>query len=69
MVEAARSVPSERLLCETDAPDQAPSAELNGKNEPANLPLVIDKLAEIRATTAQEMAMATSCNARRLFKL
>lgn len=73
---AAAAVPSDRLLAETDAPDLPPPnpdvpavAVVNGKpvNEPANLPCVIRKLAELRGATDDAIAALTFENASTLF--
>jgi TatD DNase family protein len=71
--EAARAVPPDRLLVETDAPDQLPwSARGDGPrrpNRPACLPLVVEALAEALGAPAAAVAELTAENARRLFSL
>jgi TatD DNase family protein len=64
---AARAVPRERLLCETDAPDQTPAPRRPAQNEPAFLPDVIAALARCRGEDPAEVAAYTEDNARRLF--
>lgn len=64
---AARAVPRERLLCETDAPDQTPAARRPAQNEPAFLTDVIAALARCRGEDPAEVAAYTEDNARRLF--
>lgn len=66
-VEAARVIPDELLLVETDAPDQAPEGHRGGRSEPAFLPAVIAGLAAARGVTAEAIAELTTANARRLF--
>jgi TatD DNase family protein len=66
-LEAARAVPAELLLAETDAPDQAPAAHRGGRSEPAYVAAVIAGLAAARGTTAAEIAALTTANARRIF--
>ncbi len=69
---AARSAgacPAERLLVETDAPDQTPAAHRPGPNEPAFLVDVVADLARIRGEDARTVADYTAENARRLFHL
>ena len=64
---AARAVPVERLLVETDAPDQTPWARRPAACEPAFLPDIIHALAAHRGQSAVELAHITERNARRLF--
>jgi TatD DNase family protein len=68
-IAAARAVPPERLLVETDAPDQTPVPHRGARNEPAHLPLVVEGLARALGTSASEVAARTARNARRLFRL
>jgi TatD DNase family protein len=64
---AARAVPLERLLVETDAPFQTPIGRRPARNEPAFLVEIVRALAQIRDEPAEQVAQATSRNARRLF--
>ncbi len=69
--EAARVVPSDRLLVETDSPYLVPQA-LRGKakrNEPAHVTWTAQRLAELRGVALDELALQTTANARRLFRL
>lgn len=69
--EAAKRVPADRLLVETDSPYLVPHP-LRGKqqrNEPANLILTARRLAELRRVSVEEIAAQTTANARRLFGL
>jgi TatD DNase family protein len=66
---AARAVPAERLLAETDAPDQTPPARRPAQCEPAFLPDIVDALAQLRGESRQTLARTTMDNARRLFAL
>jgi TatD DNase family protein len=65
---AARAVPRERLLVETDAPDQTPRPH-RGRNEPAFLPRVVEALARALEVPVAEVADLTAANARRLFRV
>lgn len=65
----AAQMPLEHLLLETDAPDQPDSGNRGGRNEPALLVRVLDTIAELRGQPRDEIAAATTDNARRLFKL
>ncbi|MEH6419043.1 TatD family hydrolase [Pseudomonas sp. CGJS7] len=63
------AMPLEFLLLETDAPDQ-PDAQIRGqRNEPARLATVCQTIAQLRGMPEDELAAATSDNARRLFGL
>ncbi len=69
--EAAKRVPADRLLVETDCPYLVPHP-LRGKqqrNEPANLLLTARRLAELRGVSVEEIAAQTTANAQRLFGL
>jgi TatD DNase family protein len=65
---AARAVPRDRLLLETDAPDQTPRPH-QGRNEPAYLPGVAAALAEALGLSPAEVDALTTRNARALFGL
>ena len=65
--EAARVIPAELLLVETDAPDQAPEGHRGGRSEPAFLPAVIAGLAAARGVEPRQIAELTAANARRIF--
>jgi TatD DNase family protein len=67
-VEAARAVPGDRLLVETDAPDQAPTAHRGHRSEPAYLPEIVAALAAIRGTSVEVVAATTTASARQLFR-
>lgn len=66
---AARSVAPDRLLVETDAPDQSPHPHRGTRNEPAHLPLVLGAVALARGVTPGELERLTTENARRLLRL
>lgn len=68
-LEAARAVPDELLLVETDAPDQAPEPHRNTRCEPASLRAVVQGLAQVRGTAPDELAALTARNAHRLFRI
>ena len=66
---AARLVPLDRLLVETDAPYLAPQGRRGARNEPAFVALVLEAIARERGVDAAELARATSANAEALFGL
>jgi TatD DNase family protein len=67
-LEAVRAVPPERLLLETDAPDQTPRPH-RGRNEPAYIGEIAAAVARALGTTVEAVDALTSQNARRLFRL
>ena len=65
---AARAVPDELLLCETDAPDQAPGPRGgHDRSEPAMVSQIVAALARLRDRPVAEVAALTAANARRVF--
>ncbi len=67
--DVARQCPLDRLLLETDAPFLAPVPKRGKRNEPAFLIHTAEKIASLRNLPLEEVAMQTTLNARRLFKL
>ena len=67
--EAARYVPSERLLLETDAPFLPPQRYRGQRNEPAFVAETGARLAELRGTTLEVLAATSDAAARELFAL
>lgn len=69
IAEAARTMPLERMLVETDCPFLAPEPYRGKRNEPAYVKFVAEKIAVLRGLTAAEVERATEENTRRLFSL
>jgi TatD DNase family protein len=63
----ASEVPIERLLLETDCPDQPDCDHRGQRNEPARLRRVLSEIAELRAIDEAALAEITTANAMRLF--
>ena len=66
---AARALPLDRILVETDCPYQTPAAHAPDRNEPAYVIETVRALAELRDADPEEIASATAANACRLFRL
>jgi TatD DNase family protein len=63
------AMPLEQLLLETDAPDQPDAGHRGERNEPARLPNVLQVISDLRGVPATQIAIATTTNAERLFRL
>lgn len=68
-LDAARAIPLNRLLLETDAPFLTPIPYRGKVNVPANVKLVAEFLANLRGEEQSLLANTTSTNAKKLFKL
>lgn len=66
--EAARQVPDELLLVETDSPFLAPQRMRGKPNQPANVVATATALAELRGVTYEELERGVEANAARVFR-
>lgn len=57
------------IVLETDSPYLAPIPYRGKRNEPANLPLIAQRIADLKQTTAKEVARITTENALKVMKL
>jgi len=67
--DAARRIPADRLLIETDCPYQAPATRPGQPNEPAFLIDTLHALADVRNEPPEALAASTAANTRKLFGL
>ncbi len=67
--DAAKEVPLDRILIETDSPFLAPQPYRGKRNEPAYVAEVARTLANVRNLSPEEFAASTSANFRRFFRL
>ena len=65
VVESVRACPMDRILSETDSPYLSPFR--GEKNTPANIPVIVEKLASLKGVSFYEMTEAIQKNARALF--
>jgi TatD DNase family protein len=60
-------LPLDSVVLETDSPDMAPAMFPGQRNSPAHLPAICAALAEIMAISPEQLAAASTVNARELF--
>ncbi len=68
-VEAAQSVPLERLMIETDSPYMAPVPHRGKRNDSGYVVHVCEKLAEIKGVSCEACAQITLENGKRFFRI
>ena len=66
---AAKEIPLDRIMIETDCPFLAPQAFRGKRNEPAYVVKVAEQIAEVKGLPIEEIALKTTENAKRFFKL
>ena len=68
-VEVAASIPLERIVLETDCPYMAPEPFRGKRNDPGKLYRMVEKLAEIRGMSVEEIHRITVENGKRLYRI
>jgi TatD DNase family protein len=66
---AAREIPLDRMLIETDSPYLAPVPHRGKRNEPAFVKQTADYIANLRQITSEELGAQTSANFQSFFRL
>lgn len=66
--EVVSSIPPAYVTTETDCPYLAPHPLRGTKNTPANIPIIVEKLASIYGMTVKETEKIAEKNARKIFK-
>jgi TatD DNase family protein len=61
-------LPLDRIVLETDAPYLTPHPHRGKTNEPANIPIIAEKIAELKQCSLEQVALLTSKNAENLFR-
>ena len=69
LAEVAAAVPLDRILLETDCPYLSPVPHRGQRNESSYIPIIAQKIADLRGVTFDEVAETTTASARRLFAL
>jgi TatD DNase family protein len=58
----------DKLVLETDSPYLSPVPYRGKRNEPSYIALVANRIAELKSETLEEVKMATTNNAKTIFK-
>lgn len=69
LIEVAKDIPLDRILVETDAPYMAPVPFRGKRNQSDYIINIINKIAELRETTPEEISRATIENTKALFNI
>lgn len=67
--EMIKYLPLEKMLLETDSPYLSPVPYRGKRNQSSYIPIIADKIAEIKGLTTKEIMTVTTQNAARIFKL
>jgi TatD DNase family protein len=62
-------LPLERIVMETDSPYLPPQSHRGQRNEPAHIPAIAAAVADLKHRSAEEVARATTSNAKALFRI
>lgn len=68
-VEVVDATPLERILTETDCPYMAPEPHRGKRCDSRFIPLIAERIARIKGIPSEEVALATTENAKRLFRI
>lgn len=69
VVDAAAAVPIEKLMAETDCPYLSPEPVRGTRNNPVNVKFVLQKLAQLKGVSFEDMCEANINNAKRLYNI
>lgn len=69
IAETVKRIPADRILLETDSPYLTPVPKRGTRNESSNIPIIAEKVAVQKGMDTEEVAAATTANARALFGL
>ncbi len=62
-------LPLERMVMETDSPYLPPQTHRGQRNEPAHIPAIAQAIADLKRRSTEEVARATTSNAKALFRI
>ena len=69
LVDTVSMMPLERILLETDSPYLTPVPNRGKRNSSLNLPYVVEKIAQLKNVSEDEVIAVTNENARKLFQI
>jgi TatD DNase family protein len=69
LVEVAREIPMDRMLVETDCPYMAPTPYRGKRNRSDYIKYIIEKIAEIRGLSEEEISQAAIDNTKKLLNI
>ena len=67
--EVVARIPIERIVLETDCPYMAPVPKRGTRNDPRNLPYVVEEIAALRQMDPAEVIRITTDNAKRVYRI
>lgn len=67
--DVVRQLEMDKLILETDAPYLSPEPKRGKINEPSNIPLIAEKIAEIKGTNIENVMALTTANVKLLFDI
>lgn len=65
--ETVEAIPMDRILLETDCPYMAPEPHRGERNDSSYIPHIVEKIAELKGVSVEEVERVTEANARKLF--
>jgi len=69
VIEVVNEIPLSSILIETDAPYLSPVPLRGKRNDSRNLKYIVEKIAEIKGITPEEVARITMENGKKLFEI
>ena len=67
MIPVVQQIPMEHILLETDSPYLTPVPHRGKRNEPANIPLIAQTIAQLQGRPIEEVARFSTAGAQKLF--
>lgn len=68
-IEVLKSIPIDKIMTETDAPYLSPEGHRGERNSSTNIPLIVQKIAEIKGIAVEELAKILYENAKKFYNI